>query len=116
MGVAVCCAVFYVQGCDDVLLVAAGWCCRGTLRNTGNMMFMAALMGKYGNNKQAHICWARSQMRYITGTATGKSYLVRLLLLLLLQPSLDSLGSYHCSFFPARPFTAGVLEVDRSHN
>jgi hypothetical protein len=49
---------------------------RGTLRNTGNMMFMAALMGKYGNNKQAHICWARSQMRYITGTATGKSYLV----------------------------------------
>ncbi|WIA29389.1 hypothetical protein OEZ86_011893 [Tetradesmus obliquus] len=48
----------------------------GTLRNTGNMMFMAALMGKYGNNKQAHICWARSQMRYITGTATGKSYLI----------------------------------------
>jgi hypothetical protein len=47
------------------------------------MMFMATLMGKYGNNKQAHICWARSQMRYITGTATGKSYLVRLLLLLL---------------------------------
>jgi hypothetical protein len=57
--------------------------CRGTLRNTGNMMFMAALMGKYGNNKQAHICWARSQMRYITGTATGKSYLVRTRLLLL---------------------------------
>jgi len=42
----------------------------GTLRNTGNMMFIAAVMGKYGSNAQSHICWARSQMRYITGAET----------------------------------------------
>ncbi|WIA40308.1 hypothetical protein OEZ86_013679 [Tetradesmus obliquus] len=48
----------------------------GTLRNTGNMMFLATIMGKYGDNAEAHICWARSQMRYITGTSTGKSYLI----------------------------------------
>lgn len=48
----------------------------GTLRNTGNMMFVAALMGKYGQNKAAHTCWARNQMRYITGSSTGKSYLI----------------------------------------
>lgn len=39
-------------------------------------MFIAAIMGKYGNNAQAHICWARSQMRIITGAETGKSYLI----------------------------------------
>jgi hypothetical protein len=45
------------------------FCCRGTLRNTGNMMFIAALMGKYADsaNRQKHICWTRMQMRYITG-------------------------------------------------
>lgn len=48
----------------------------GTLRNTGNMMFIATLMGKYGDQAGAHICWARSQMRYILGTSTGKSYLI----------------------------------------
>lgn len=48
----------------------------GTLRNTGNMMFMAALMGKYGNNKAAALCFARNQMRYILGSDTGKSYLI----------------------------------------
>jgi hypothetical protein len=48
----------------------------GTLRNTGNMMFMAALMGKYGNNKASALCFARNQMRYILGSDTGKSYLI----------------------------------------
>eukprot|EP00775_Hariotina_reticulata_P012172 gene12172-12310_t len=48
----------------------------GTLRNTGNMMFLAALMGKHGDNKEAHICWTRSQMRYVLGSSTGKSYLI----------------------------------------
>lgn len=41
----------------------------GTTRNTANMMFIAALMGKYSDAKQQqHICWARMQMRYITGS------------------------------------------------
>lgn len=34
----------------------------GTLRNTGNAMFLAALMGKYAATaaaKQQHACWAR---------------------------------------------------------
>eukprot|EP00882_Tetradesmus_deserticola_P025807 GHRQ01028376.1.p1 GENE.GHRQ01028376.1~~GHRQ01028376.1.p1 ORF type:complete len:447 (+),score=89.44 GHRQ01028376.1:369-1709(+) len=51
----------------------------GTLRNTANMMFIAALMGKYSDgNRQKHICWTRMQMRYITGNLpnTGKSYLI----------------------------------------
>jgi hypothetical protein len=48
----------------------------GTLRNTGNMMFVASLMYKYGANKQANICFARNQMRYILGSDTGKSYLI----------------------------------------
>lgn len=48
----------------------------GTLRNTGNMMFIATLMGKYGSDAQRHICWARSQERYILGSGTGKSYLI----------------------------------------
>jgi hypothetical protein len=48
----------------------------GTLRNTGNMMFMAALMGKYGTDKTAPLCFARNQMRYILGSDTGKSYLI----------------------------------------
>jgi hypothetical protein len=48
----------------------------GTLRNTGNMMFMAALMGKYGQNKASALCFARNQMRYILGSDTGKSYLI----------------------------------------
>lgn len=48
----------------------------GTLRNTGNMMFMAALMGKHGQNKGSALCFARNQMRYILGSDTGKSYLI----------------------------------------
>ncbi|KAF8073058.1 celI [Scenedesmus sp. PABB004] len=48
----------------------------GTLRNNGNMMFIAALMGKYGDSRQAHICWVRSQMRVITGASTGRSFLI----------------------------------------
>lgn len=40
------------------------------------MMFMAALMGKYGNNKASALCFARNQMRYILGSDTGKSYLI----------------------------------------
>jgi hypothetical protein len=35
------------------------------------MMFLATIMGKYGDNADTHICWARSQMRYILGTSTG---------------------------------------------
>jgi hypothetical protein len=48
----------------------------GTLRNTGNMMFLATIMGKYGAQADTHICWARSQMRYMLGTSTGKSYVI----------------------------------------
>jgi hypothetical protein len=48
------------------------------------MMFLATIMGKYGDNADAHICWARSQMRYILGTGTG-ALLLLLLLLLLMQ-------------------------------
>ena len=33
-------------------------------------------MGKHGEQAQTHTCWARSQMRYILGTSTGKSYLI----------------------------------------
>jgi hypothetical protein len=35
------------------------------------MMFLATILGKYGDNADAHICWARSQMRYILGSSTG---------------------------------------------
>jgi hypothetical protein len=54
-----------LQSCCQGLAYYSDW---GTLRNTGNMMFLAALMGKHGDNKEAHICWARSQMRYILGS------------------------------------------------
>jgi endoglucanase len=48
----------------------------GTLRNTGNAMFIAALMGKYSRNGATHMCWVRSQLRYITGASTDRSYLI----------------------------------------
>jgi hypothetical protein len=48
------------------------------------MMFIAALMGKYADagSRQKHICWARMQMRYITGSLpnTGAAGLLLLLL------------------------------------
>ncbi|KAI8473823.1 MAG: Six-hairpin glycosidase-like protein [Monoraphidium minutum] len=41
----------------------------GTLRGTANMAFIATLMAKYGQAKDAHACWARSQMAYMLGTS-----------------------------------------------
>lgn len=41
----------------------------GTLRGTANMAFIAALMAKYGQSKEAHACWARSQLQYMLGTS-----------------------------------------------
>lgn len=48
----------------------------GTLRASANMMFVATIMGKYGANKAANLCFARNQMRYILGSDTQKSYLI----------------------------------------
>jgi hypothetical protein len=31
--------------------------------------FIATLMAKYGQNKEAHACWARSQLQYMLGTS-----------------------------------------------
>lgn len=53
----------------------------GTLRNTANMGFVSAVMGKHGSStssRQANICWARQQLRYMTGSLSGttRSYVV----------------------------------------
>lgn len=41
----------------------------GTLRGTANVAFIATLMAKHGGNKDAHACWARSQLQYMLGTS-----------------------------------------------
>jgi len=50
----------------------------GTLRGTANMAFIATLMGKHGAAKEAHMCWAKSQLQYMLGTSSqnSKSYVI----------------------------------------
>lgn len=42
------------------------------------MAFIATLMAKYGQSKEQHACWAKSQMQYILGTSdkNDESFLI----------------------------------------